>query len=166
MEDCLVVLTQLAFSSVEAKSLQTCRYTHLQIEVDFTRVRYWCVCDTKASVGFVLSNGGLSSAPDERYLIPVFVRETRSVLYVLLYVLSDTLKIFILLHYCHSILKDGGCKLFLKCGHDGRQERARGARLARDSVDEPMGFLISALKARVKTILTNHRRRFAHVDVM
>lgn len=50
-----------------------------------------------------------------------------------------------------------------------RELVGRGAwplRGARDPVEEPISFLVFTLEARVRTVLTNHRRRFAHVDVM
>lgn len=57
-----------------------------------------------------------------------------------------------------------------KCGYSGEQT-ARGERLLvlggmRDPIEEPIGFLVFALEARVGTVSTNPRRRFAHVDVM
>lgn len=55
-----------------------------------------------------------------------------------------------------------------KCGYSGEQT-ARGERLlraARDPLEEPIGILVFALEARVRTVSTNRCRRFAHVDVM
>lgn len=36
----------------------------------------------------------------------------------------------------------------------------------RDQVEEPIGFLVLTLEARVTAVQTNPRRRLAHVDVM
>lgn len=71
-----------------------------------------------------------------------------------------------------TVLKDGGGGPFLEVRADilvsrelvGTWERL--LRGTRDPLEEPIGVLVFTLEARVTTLLTNPRRRFAHVDVM
>lgn len=71
-----------------------------------------------------------------------------------------------------TVLKDGGCAPLLKDRNADipvSSELGRGSWLlkgTRDPVQEPIGFLVFTLEARVTTLLTNPRRCFAHVDVM
>ncbi len=72
-----------------------------------------------------------------------------------------------------SVLKDGGRVPPLKDRNAdillSRELVGRGSLLlrgARDPAEEPIGFLVFTLEARVTAVSTNHRRRFAHVDVM
>lgn len=72
-----------------------------------------------------------------------------------------------------TVLKDGGCVSLLKDRNAdilvSRELVGRGSWLlrgTRDPVEEPIGFLVFTLEARVGIVSTNLRRRFAHVDVM
>lgn len=72
---------------------------------------------------------------------------------------------------CVIVLKDGACAPLLRDRNADilvrRELVGRGScGDARDPAEEPIGFLVYTLEARVTAVLTNPRGRLAHVDVM
>lgn len=72
-----------------------------------------------------------------------------------------------------NVLKDGGCASFpLDKNADVLFSTTLVGRSpwlfegARDWMQQPIGFMVFTLKARVTAALTNTRRRSQHVDVM